>query len=149
MRIGAMSAYGMQPYIYNTNALSGASMNRLSGIPDDVLERKVDYSELSGENTNPLRKGQTLDFQSMLTMQLQKGQNNAARVMKPAAEPQREEEAADAQAERPAQTAGQAAETAAAPAQTEAMTGADNGAGGNISYRMQQALNAYEMFMTA
>ena len=41
MRIGAMSAYGMQPYIYNTNALSGASMNRLSGIPDDVLERKV------------------------------------------------------------------------------------------------------------
>ena len=146
MRIGAMSAYGMQPYVYNTNALSGASMNRLSGIPDDVLERKVDYGETAGENENinPLQKGQTLDFQSMLAMQLQKGQNNAARVMKPAAEPQREEEeAVDAQAERSAQ----AAEPAAA--QTEAMTGADSGAGGSISYRMQQALNAYEMFMTA
>lgn len=86
MTIGALGAYGFQPYVYNTNAVSAASMNKLSKISDDVLDKKVDYSELADEskNVNPLKKGQTLDFQSMLQMQMQRGQNNAARIMKPA-----------------------------------------------------------------
>ena len=150
MRIGAMSAYGMQPYVYNANTLSGASMNRVSGIADDVLDKKIDYSELTeSENVNPLKRGQTLDFASMLAMQLQKGQNSAARVMRPAAGPRTEEEdetrPAKTEAAQPAQTSEPAEETAALG------NAADDGAaaGGNISYRMQQALNAYEMFMTA
>ncbi len=149
MRIGAMSAYGVQPYVYNANTVSGASMNRLSRISDDVLDKKIDYSELAeDENVNPLKKGQTLDFFSMLAMQLQKGQNNAARVMKPAAEPEAEKEdearPADSGAAQPVQTAEIAAAEVSGNAETES-----DAAGGNISYRMQQALNAYEMFMTA
>lgn len=63
MTIGAIS---FQPYVYNVNSISPASMNRLSRISDDVLDKKVDYSELA-ENENPLQKGQTLDFQGFLS----------------------------------------------------------------------------------
>lgn len=145
MRIGAVDAYGMQPYVYNTNTVSGASLNRLSGISDDVLDRKIDYSELAAENVNPLHKGETIDFQSMLAMQLQKGQNNAARIMKPAAELRTEEE----DGVRAAKT--KTAQTAEAAERTQKSAAADydSAADGNISYRMQQALNAYGMFMTA
>ena len=81
---GAVSAYGYQPYVYNANTVSAASLNKLSKISDDVLDKKIDYSELADEskNINPLKKGQTLDFQSMLAMQMQRGQYNASRVMK-------------------------------------------------------------------
>lgn len=155
MTIGALSAYGAQPYVYNTNTVSSASMNKLSKISDNVLDKKIDYSELTDEskNVNPLKKGQTLDFQSMLAMQMQRGQNNAARIMKPVQETQAEEDET-----RQAQSSGAVVaqfDQAAAQSVTsaEAATGqsaADmTDAGSNISYQMQQALNAYGMFMTA
>lgn len=155
MTIGALSAYGAQPYVYNTNTVSSASMNKLSKISDNVLDKKIDYSELTDEskNVNPLKKGQTLDFQSMLAMQMQRGQNNAARIMKPVQEAQAEEDET-----RQAQSSGAVVaqfDQAAAQSVTsaEAATGqraADmTDAGSNVSYQMQQALNAYGMFMTA
>lgn len=155
MTIGALSAYGAQPYVYNTNTVSAASMNKLSKISDNVLDKKIDYSELTDEskNVNPLKKGQTLDFQSMLAMQMQRGQNNAARIMKPVQETQAEEDET-----RQAQSSGAVVaqfDQAAAQSVTsaEAATGqraADmTDAGSNVSYQMQQALNAYGMFMTA
>lgn len=155
MTIGALSAYGAQPYVYNTNTVSSASMNKLSKISDNVLDKKIDYSELTDEskNVNPLKKGQTLDFQSMLAMQMQRGQNNAARIMKPVQETQAEEDET-----RQAQSSGAVVaqfDQAAAQSVTsaEAATGqsaADmTDAGSNVSYQMQQALNAYGMFMTA
>lgn len=150
MTIGALSAYNFQPYVYNTNTVSSASMNKLSKISDDVLDKKIDYSELADEskNINPLKKGQTLDFQSMLKMQMQRGQNNAARIMKPAEETQTaQEETAQGTEAVVAQfdnTTAQAAETTMNAADTA------NANGGNgINYQMQQALNAYEMFMSA
>ena len=153
MMIGALGAYGFQSYVYNTNSVSSASMNKLSKISDDVLDKKIDYSELVDEskNVNPLKKGQTLDFQSMLQMQMQRGQNNAARIMKPAEETQETEEettqASEAVVAQFDQTAAQAAETVSG-GNTADMAGA-NGGNGNINYQMQQALNAYGMFMTA
>ena len=153
MMIGALGAYGFQSYVYNTNSVSSASMNKLSKISDDVLDKKIDYSELADEskNVNPLKKGQTLDFQSMLQMQMQRGQNNAARIMKPAEETQETEEettqASEAVVAQFDQTAAQAAETVSGGNAAD-MAGA-NGGNGNISYQMQQALNAYGMFMTA
>ena len=153
MMIGALGAYGFQSYVYNTNSVSSASMNKLSKISDDVLDKKIDYSELADEskNVNPLKKGQTLDFQSMLQMQMQRGQNNAARIMKPAEETQETEEettqASEAVVAQFDQTAAQAAETVSG-GNTADMAGA-NGGNGNINYQMQQALNAYGMFMTA
>lgn len=155
MTIGALSAYGAQSYVYNTNMLSSASMNKLSKISDNVLDKKIDYSELTDEskNINPLKKGQTLDFQSMLAMQMQRGQNNAARIMKPVQETQ----AAEDETEQ-AQSSGAVVaqfDQAAAQSVTTAEAAAGQGAadmtdtGSNVSYQMQQALNAYGMFMTA
>lgn len=151
MTIGALGAYGFQPYVYNTNAVSSASMNKLSKISDDVLDKKIDYSELADEskNVNPLKKGQTLDFQEMLQMQMQRGQNNAARIMKPS-EQTKEEEAAQVSDAATLQVDQAAAETAEVAASGNAAVMADaNSGNSNINYQMQQAINAYEMFMTA
>lgn len=134
MTIGAIS---FQPYVYNVNAISPASMNRVSGISDNVLDKKTDYSDLAKAlNENPLEPGQTLNFKSMLEMQMQRGRSNAARLMKP-------EQNEQVQPER---------ETASENAQMNVQTAAydGNSAGSDISnFRMQQAINAYEMFMTA
>ena len=156
MRIGALNAYNFQPYVYNTNTVSAASMNKLSKISDDVLDKKIDYSELTDEskNVNPLKKGQTLNFQSMLEMQMQRGQNNAARIMRPAQNTQAEEEeitqSSNTNVTQFSQASTQASETvASADAVNTANADANSDNGSNISYQMQQALNAYGMFMTA
>lgn len=160
MTIGAIS---FQPYVYNVNAISPASMNRLSRISDDVLDKKTDYSGLTkAENENPLMKGQTLNFQDMLEMQMQRGRNNAARVMKPMEKAQEEAGAATEQINAPQETeqaysaanavqvqpGRDAASENAQNVQTAAFdgSGAENGVS---DFRMQQAINAYEMFMTA
>lgn len=151
MRIGALNAYNFQPYVYNTNTVSSASMNKLSKISDDVLDKKVDYNELTDEsqNINPLKKGQTLNFQSMLEMQMQRSQNNAARIMRPAQDSQEEErtQTSNANVTQFAQTSAQAQETAASVNTANSAT--SNSDNSNINYQMQQALNAYGMFMTA
>lgn len=158
MTIGAVS---FQPYVHNINAISPASMNKLSRISDNVLDKKTDFSELV-ENENPLKKGQTLNFQDMLEMQMQRSRSNAARVMKPTEETQESAGAAQETGEtesaavkfgrelaantvRPEQDA---ASENAQNVQTAAFdgSGAENGVS---NFRMQQAINAYEMFMTA
>lgn len=166
MSIGAISAYGainalsLRPYVYNTNSVSAASMNKLSRISDDVLDKKIDYSELTDEslNENPLKKGQTLNFQDMLDMQMRRGQNNAARIMRPMGAVQgqeTEEEAVSAQTAAGVGTDAVSARYDAEVVQAEATvaaagSGETAGAGSDtVSYQMQQALRAYEMFMTA
>lgn len=135
-------------------------MNRLSRISDNVLDEKTDFSGLvQAENENPLKMGQTLDFKGMLEMQMRRGRSNAARVMKPA------QEQAGAEAEQTngiqnaavkfdrenAAGAVQPEKEAADSAQTVQVAASDaNSAGNDISnFRMQQAISAYEMFMTA
>ena len=151
MAIGAIS---FQPYVYNVNAISPASMNRVSGISDDVLDKKIDYSGLTeAENENPLQKGQTLNFQDMLAMQMQRSRNNAARIMKPAQEDAGEKEqteAATAQFGREQTADDVQPEKKEAVMSAQAAYEGNDSAGNDISnYRMQQAINAYEMFMTA
>ena len=122
MTIGAIS---FQPYVYNVNAISPASMNRLSKISDDVLDKKTDYSGLTqAENENPLRPGQTLDFRGMLEMQMQRGRSNAARVMKNDAQ----EETDGTQAAQQTQDAAVKFERTAAdqPAQSKETEAAEN-----------------------
>lgn len=142
MMIGAIGAYSFQPYVYNTNTVSAASMNKLSKISDDVLDKKIDYSELvdDSRNVNPLKKGQTLDFQSMLEKQMQKGRLNAAKVMKPAEETKAAEETVRSVEEQAA------AEETVQPVEEQTAGSIGNG---YSSYQMQQAINAYEMTMTA
>lgn len=151
MMIGAVS---FQPYVYNINAISPASMNRLSRISDDVLDQKTDFSELAqAENENPLKMGQTLDFKGMLEMQMQRGRSNAARVMKPAEETGAAQE--NAQTESAAAKSGRENAARAVQPVKEAEDSAQNvsvsasGENGVSNFRMQQAISAYEMFMTA
>ncbi|MDE6944424.1 MAG: hypothetical protein K2P66_08360 [Lachnospiraceae bacterium] len=168
MAIGAISAYGamsavsFRPYVYNANTVNSASMNKLSRISDDVLDKKIDYSELADEslNENPLKKGQTLDFQGMLDMQMRRGQNIAAKIMRPMETGANAVQSVTEEAGRPAANAGSAAArfdlsgTEDAQPVEQATVEADidvaaDANGGNINYQMQQALRAYEMFMTA
>lgn len=80
MQIGAIS---FRPYIFNTNILSRNSLSKISGIGDDLLTGKTDYSSLTDEslNENPLKKGQTLNFMDVLDRQMQMGRMNASRIM--------------------------------------------------------------------
>lgn len=168
MAIGAISAYGamsavsFRPYVYNANTVNSASMNKLSRISDDVLDKKIDYSQLADEslNENPLKKGQTLDFQGMLDMQMRRGQNIAAKIMRPMETGANAVQSVTEEAGRPAANAGSAAArfdlsgTEDAQPVEQATVEADidvaaDANGGNINYQMQQALRAYEMFMTA
>lgn len=90
---------------------------------------------------------------------MQRGRSNAARIMKPQAE---EETAGTQEAEQTQDAAVKFERTGAAtPTQTQETEAAENvqtadmnmgsgSAGSDISnFRMQQAINAYEMFMTA
>ncbi len=153
MRIDAVS---FQPYVYNVNAISPASMNKLSKISDNVLDQKTDFSGLV-ENENPLKKGQTLNFADMLQMQMQRGRSNAARVMKPVQTAQEETDAAQTQAaavkfdgKNAADAVQHKPETNVALENAQNMQAAAFDENGGISnFRMQQAISAYEMFMTA
>lgn len=78
--IGGMSYF--TPYIYNTNNVNRASMNKISAIGDDVAAAKTDFSELTQETTNPLKRGESLDFAGILGMQMQMSRMNAARFIK-------------------------------------------------------------------
>lgn len=90
MQVGAIGAGVYSPYIYNTNSISRASLNKIQGIGDDLQAGKTDFSEMSEEpaqTTNPLRPGETRNFVDILEMQMQMGRNNAARVMVNPTEP--------------------------------------------------------------
>ena len=80
MRIGAV---GASPYVYNTNAVSAASLNKIEGIGSDTTASRSDFSGLTEQavNENPLRMGETKNFVDVMDMQLQMGRMNAARVM--------------------------------------------------------------------
>ena len=81
MQVGAVSMAMPMPYVYNTNTVNRASMNKINPIEDDLLEAKTDFSGLTQEeNTNPLAIGETKDFASILDMQMQMGAQNAARL---------------------------------------------------------------------
>lgn len=85
MGIGAI---GYQPYIYNTNQISPASMNRVKPVEDDVTKPSTDYSALTdmSKNINPLQKGESADFADILESQMAMSARNAARVMIPPTE---------------------------------------------------------------
>lgn len=78
-----ISGIGFQPYIYNTNAVSSASMNKISSIGSDVSSQKTDFSPLSesSSNENPLKMGESKNFMDILSSQMSMSQMNATRVM--------------------------------------------------------------------
>ncbi|MBD5521790.1 MAG: hypothetical protein HDR03_11350 [Lachnospiraceae bacterium] len=144
MRIGGIG--NVYPtYVYNPNTVTSKSMNKLSRISDDVLDKKVDYSKTATqENQNPLKKGQTIDFEGVLAKQMQEGQNRAAKIMPKGLDPaENQNKAAEVK------TNELAAKSAAE--NTKANFDAENTESGNNANvtQMQRAIQAYEMFMTA
>ncbi|MCQ2082213.1 MAG: hypothetical protein MJZ11_11185 [Lachnospiraceae bacterium] len=85
MGIGAI---GFQPYIYNTNTINRASMNRVKPVEDDVTKASTDYSALTdnSQNVNPLKRGESANFVDILESQMAMSRQNAARLLVPSDE---------------------------------------------------------------
>ncbi len=151
---GIGSAYGVgsvyTSYVYNPNTVSAKSMDKLSKISDDVLDKKTEYSESAvEENQNPLKKGQTIDFEGIVAKQMQQGQNRAARIMPKGLEPEEERNAAEiVQMPASAEAADDVEEAAVDMEETAGNTNTETG-NNAPSMQMQRAIQAYEMFMTA
>ena len=81
MEVGAV---GLQPYIYNTNQVNATSMNPVPPVPSDLGAERTDFSGMvgAGVNENPLRPGETADFQAIVESQMAMSEQNAARVMR-------------------------------------------------------------------
>lgn len=152
MRIGGIG--NVYPnFVYNTNEVSSNSLNKLSKISDDVLDKKINYeAKNTEENQNPLRKGETKDFQNILAKQMQEGQNRAAAILPFGLAPS-EETKTTAQVTKP--EAGQGAKETenTETARTENISSISETQEQNrqeqnmVSYQMQRAMQAYEMFM--
>lgn len=149
MRIGGLSSV-YPTYVYNPSTVSSRSMNKLSRISDDVLDKKVDYSgvEAKEENQNPLKKGQTIDFEGMLAKQMQQGRNRAAKIMPEGLKPVENREEINNVAKTKDESENTAANenTAVAATANEEAATAGNYSGSSM---MQRAIQAYEMFMIA
>lgn len=167
MRIGAI-AY--QPYVYNTNTVSAASLNRIGAIPNDATAGRTDFEGLTKEeeNVNPLKRGQSANFMDILSSQMAMSRTRSAMLLKPAASGG-EDTAANAVADAMQQdeTTGkntvqavsdlvekQDTEQQAADAtltigdeKSGAAGSSMNGAEDAVSYKMRYALDAYSMAM--
>lgn len=77
MGVGAIGNIGIisyNPYIYNSNSISSASLNRVNRISDDATDGGVDATSIMAnstvENINPLKKGETPNFSDILLNQM-------------------------------------------------------------------------------
>lgn len=165
MRIGAI-AY--QPYVYNTNTISSASLNRIGAIPNDATAGRTDFEDLTKEqeNVNPLRKGESGNFMDILSSQMAMSRTKSAMLLKPAASADDEDIAASAVQQD--ETTGKEAvqqvsdivrkEDVGQQAADDMLTIGDEESGATgapmnetqenaMSYRMRHALDAYSMAM--
>lgn len=83
MGIGAIGGLAYSPYIYNTNTVNSASLNRVKPVEDDVTKASTDYSALTDNslNENPLKKGESANFVDILESQMAMSRQNQARLM--------------------------------------------------------------------
>lgn len=147
MRISGLSSV-YPTYVYNPGTVSSKSMNKLSRISDDVLDKKIDYSgvESKKENQNPLKKGQTIDFEGMFEKQMQQGRNRAAKVMPKGLKPAGNGEETDNAVKTKNESENKSASEYAAVAATANEAAAGSNSGSSV---MQRAIQAYEMYMIA
>lgn len=79
MGVGAIGSMSFSGYIYNPNRVTSSSLNKIQRISDDVLEGKIDVqNEISNENENSLKMGETKNFAAVLEEQMYTGMNKAA-----------------------------------------------------------------------
>ena len=79
MGVGAIGSISVSGYIYNPNRVTSKSLDKVQRISDDVLDGKLDVqNEMSQENENPLKMGETQNFAAVLEEQMYSGMNRAA-----------------------------------------------------------------------
>lgn len=79
MGVGAIGSMSVSGYIYNPNRVTSKSLDKVQRISDDVLDGKLDVqNEMSQENENPLKMGETKNFAAVLEEQMYSGMNRAA-----------------------------------------------------------------------
>lgn len=79
MGVGAIGSLNASGYIYNPNRVTSKSLDKIRRISDDVLDGKLDVqNEISQENENPLKMGETQNFAAVLEEQMYSGMNRAA-----------------------------------------------------------------------
>ena len=79
MGVGAFGSMSVSGYIYNPNRVTSISLDKVQRISDDVLDGKLDVqNEMSQENENPLKMGETRNFSAVLEEQMYSGMNKAA-----------------------------------------------------------------------
>lgn len=79
MGVGAIGSMSVSGYIYNPNRVTSKSLDKVQRISDDVLDGKLDVqNEMSQENENPLKMGETQNFAAVLEEQMYSGMNRAA-----------------------------------------------------------------------
>ncbi len=77
---GIGAVYGAN-YVYNPNRVTSKSLDKISKISDDVLDGKLDVqNDASTDNINPLKVGETQNFQALLEEQMYMGMNKAAQL---------------------------------------------------------------------
>ena len=88
MQVGAIgseiSAMYYSPYIYNTNKISSDSLDKVQPVDNDVSSSKTDFSGLvSAETENPLKRGETSNFEDLINMQFSMSDSISSRIIKP------------------------------------------------------------------
>lgn len=79
MGVGAIGSMSVSGYIYNPNRVTSKSLDKIQRISDDVLDGKLDVqNDISQENENPLKMGETQNFAAVLEEQMYLGMNKAA-----------------------------------------------------------------------
>lgn len=140
MQIGAIGAMSFQPYIYNTNSLSRASMNKIEALPEDGARKRIDYTGLvsdEGKNTNPLERGKSANFADIISSQMAMSSYHQANLMPT-------ENASGNKSTEP--QAGVVVDAVKSEEQQSYLgqTGNDDS---RSMYRMNQAISAYNMSM--
>lgn len=80
--IGSVTSTLYNPYVYNTNSLSKASLNKINAIPDDVTKAKTEVEPYSNDlNVNPLSVGETKNFADVLMSQMSRSSYKQAQVL--------------------------------------------------------------------
>ena len=79
MGVGAIGSMNTVGYIYNPNQVTSKSLDKIQRISDDVLDGKLDVKkDAAKENENPLKYGETPNFEAVLEEQMYMGMNKAA-----------------------------------------------------------------------
>ncbi len=83
--VGGVTTTFYNPYVYNTNTVSRASLDKVSAIPDDATKGGAEYigalKEEQAVNVNPLKPGESKNFADILMSQMSQASLRQAELL--------------------------------------------------------------------